>query len=300
MSKKLNPILYSELAEIIESGKRKVTQSVNSTIVLVYWHVGFKINKYTLNNKRAVYADETVSQVAAQLEANYGKSFSLRNVRRMVQFANEFPDFEKVSPLAAQLSWSHDMELLPIKNTPAKYYYIGKINDERWSRNTLKMQIQRKSFERNQIANLQTKTDLQDLQNTFKAPYFLYFLGLKDGYLENDLETVIVKEIENFILKLGIGFSFIERQKRIILDVKSFYFDLLFYHRKLKRLVVIELKIGEFKPAYKGQMELYLKWLNKNEKQEGENNPIGLILGAGKSNEQIELLEMHKDGIMVA
>lgn len=141
---------------------------------------------------------------------------------------------------------------------------------------------------------------MPELQNTFKDPYFLDFLGLKDGYLEKDLESAIIKELENFILELGKGFTFVERQKRIILDGKDFYLDLLFYHRKLKRLVAIELKLRDFKPADKGQMELYLKWLDRYDKQEGENSPLGLILCAGKSTEQIELLEMNKDGIMVA
>jgi len=212
----------------------------------------------------------------------------------------QFDDLEIVTPLVTQLSWSHFLQLLPLKSMEQKIYYAKKSIEENWSKRVLIYQIQRKAFERKEIATLQTINELQDLQNTFKDPYFLDFLGLKDGYLENDLEAAIIKEIENFILELGIGFSFIERQKRIILDERDFYLDLLFFHRKLKRLVAIELKIGEFKPAYKGQMELYLKWLNKYEKQEGENNPIGLILCAGKSNEQIELLEMHKDGIMVA
>ena len=179
-------------------------------------------------------------------------------------------------------------------------FYAQKAMESIWSKRELRRQIERKAYERNEIANIQAHTELQEIQNTFKDPYFLDFLGLKDGYLENDLEGAIIKELENFILELGVGFSFIERQKRIILDGKDFYIDLLFYHRKLKRLVVIELKLGDFKPSFKGQMELYLKWLNKYEKQEGENNPIGLILCAGKSTEQIELLEMHKDGIMVA
>jgi len=149
-------------------------------------------------------------------------------------------------------------------------------------------------------SNIQSKNLSLEIKDTFKDPYFLDFLGLKDGYLENDLENAIIKELENFILELGKGFTFIERQKRIILDGKDFYLDLLFYHRRLKRLVAIELKLRDFKPSDKGQMELYLKWLDKYDKQDGENSPIGLILCAGKSTEQIELLEMHKDGIMVA
>ena len=119
-------------------------------------------------------------------------------------------------------------------------------------------------------------------------------------YLENDLEQAILRELEAFILELGKGFAFVERQKRMIIDGEDFHLDLLFYHRILKRLVAIDLKLGKFEAKYKGQMELYLKWLNKHEKQEGENPPIGLILCAEGSREQIELLEMHKDGILVA
>ncbi|MBL7702649.1 MAG: DUF1016 family protein [Ferruginibacter sp.] len=134
----------------------------------------------------------------------------------------------------------------------------------------------------------------------FKDPYFLDFLGLADGFLEKDLEAVILKELEYFILEIGKGFAFVERQKRMIIDGEDYHLDLLFFHRKLKRLVAIELKIGKFQAKDKGQMELYLNWLNKYERQEGEEKPIGLILCAETSREQIELLEMHKDGIMVA
>lgn len=253
-----------------------------------------------MNNRRAEYAKEIVSTLSTQLKTSYGKSFELRNLRRMVQFAQDFPDVEKVSPLATQLSWSHFIELLPLQKSEAKYFYAIKASEAGWSRNELRRQIERKAFERNEIAGLQVLDHFPDIKNSFKDPYFLDFLGLKDGYLENDIESAVIKELEHFILELGKGFSFIERQKRIILDGKDFYLDLLFYNRKLKRLVAIELKLGEFKPAHKGQMELYLKWLDRHEKQEDENHPIGLILCAGKSSEQIELLEMHKDGIMVA
>ncbi|WP_026777882.1 YhcG family protein [Polaribacter sp. Hel_I_88] len=300
MSKELNSALFSEFSQIIEKGKLQLFASVNSILTITYWQIGKKINDHILKNERAEYGEKVVKNVAKDLENQFGRSYTLRNVRRMMQFAEQFDDINIVTPLVTQLSWSHFLQLLPLKSKEQKMFYAQKSIEEKWSKRVLIHQIQRKAFERKEIATLQTISELQDLQNTFKDPYFLDFLGLKDGYLENDLESAVIKEIENFILELGVGFSFIERQKRIILDEKDFYLDLLFFHRKLKRLVAIELKIGEFKPAYKGQMELYLKWLNKYDKQEGENNPIGLILCAGKSNEQIELLEMHKDGIMVA
>jgi hypothetical protein len=141
---------------------------------------------------------------------------------------------------------------------------------------------------------------MKGTHNVFKDPYFLDFLGLKNDYLEKDLETAILRELESFILELGKGFAFVERQKRMIIDGEDFYLDLLFYHRHLKRLVAVELKLGKFHAKHKGQMELYLRWLDRYEKQEGEQSPIGLILCAESRREQVELLEMYKDGIMVA
>ena len=218
----------------------------------------------------------------------------------MMQFAEQFEDLQIVSPLATQLSWSHFIELLSLKNYEAKLFYAQLSVEGRFGKRELRKQIANKAFERTEIANVQiTKNDNFPI-NTFKDPYLLDFLGLQNGYLEKDIETAILHELENFILELGKGFAFVERQKRMIIDGEDFYLDLLFYHRSLKRLVAIELKLGKFQAKHKGQMELYLKWLNKNERQEGEETPIGLILCAESSKEQVELLEMHKDGIMVA
>ncbi len=300
MSMHLDVMLFHDLAHIIEQGKNQLVKQVNSTITLVYWQVGKKINEHILNNQRAEYAKEIVSTLSTQLKQVYGKSFEERNLRRMMQFSELFTDFEIVLPLAQQLSWSHFVELLPIKSSEARMYYAQKIAEEYWSIRETRKQIEQKAYERGEIANVQVSLNMPELQHTFKDPYFLDFLGLKEGYLENDLESAILKELEQFILELGKGFTFVERQKRMIIDNEDFYLDLLFFHRKLKRLVAIELKIGKFKAAYKGQMELYLKWLDKYDRHEDENSPIGLILCTGKSTEQIELLEMHKDSIVVA
>ncbi|OQY00051.1 MAG: hypothetical protein B6I20_09280 [Bacteroidetes bacterium 4572_117] len=295
--------LLQDLSKIIEQGKKQVAIQANSVLTLTYWQVGKRINDNILQNKRAEYGKEVVKKAANFLVEKYGRGFSLRNIRRMRQFANEFPDIEIVTPLVAQLSWSHFISLFSIKNKDARMFYAKKSIEASWGKRELKKQIERKVYERTEIAKIQKpvtiKKDFSEI-NVFKDPYFLDFLGLKDSYLEKDLEAAIIKEMELFILELGNGFSFIERQKRIIIDGKDFYLDLLFFHRKLKRLVAIELKLGEFKASYKGQMELYLKWLNRYEKEEGENMPIGLILCTEASREQIELLEMHKEGIMVA
>lgn len=302
MSKTLDRQLFPNLVKIIERGKKQVAVQVNSIVVLTYWQVGRTINEHILKNERAEYGKEIVSTLSTQLVEKYGKSFEVRNLRRMMQFADQFADIEIVSPLATQLSWSHFIEVLKLKNDEARVYYLQKAAESAWSIRQIRHQIERKAFERSKIANTQllNSSEYTDTTGIFKDPYFLDFLGLKEGYLEKDLETAILRELESFILEFGVGFTFVERQKRIILDGKDFYLDLLFYHRKLKRLVAIELKLGEFKASHKGQMELYLKWLNRFEKQEGENPPIGLILCAEASREQVELLEMHRDGIMVA
>ena len=218
----------------------------------------------------------------------------------MLQFAEQFSDFENVVSLSRYLSWSHFLVLFPIKSQDAKNYYAQKSLDETLSLRTLKKLISQKTFERTTIANLQVAPTSNIPLNIFKDPYLLDFLGLQNTYLESDLEAAILKELESFILEMGKGFAFVERQKRMIIDGEDFYLDLLFYHRKLRRLVAVELKIDKFHAKHKGQMELYLKWLERYEKQEGEESPIGLILCAETSREQIELLEMHKDGIMVA
>lgn len=300
MSKEIEKSLFGDLARIIEQGKQQAVAQVNTALTLTYWHVGKKINEHILNNARAEYGKQIVPTLSAQLEKIYGRNFNEKNLRRMMRFAEVFSDFSIVAPVVRQLSWSHFLMLLPLKSKEERNFYAQKVIEERWSKRELQYQIERKAFERNEIAALHVTDDLVDMQNTFKDPYFLDFLGLKDGYLEKDVESAIIKELELFIMELGVGFTFVERQKRMIIDGEDFYLDLLFFHRKLKRLVAIELKLDKFKPAYKGQMDLYLKWLDKYEKQEGENSPIALILCAGKSNEQIELLDMHKDGIMVA
>jgi predicted nuclease of restriction endonuclease-like (RecB) superfamily len=292
--------LLAKLSELIESSQQQITVQANSTITLTFWQIGKYINDFVLDNKRAEYGKQIMSTVSTYLSDKYGNNFELRNLRRMRQFAEQFNNYEIVTTLSTQLSWSHFIELFPLKKIDAKLFYANKIAESNWGVRELRKQKDKKLYERALVANNQLPTEIRETKNLFKDPYLLDFLKLKDDYLEKDLEEAILIELEKFILELGKGFTFVERQKRMIIDGEDFKLDLLFYHRKLKRLVVVELKIGRFKAKYKGQMELYLKWLNKYEKQEGENEPIGLILCTEASKEQIELLEMHKDGIMVA
>ena len=272
--------LVIELSSLIEESKQQVAKVANSTLTLLFWHVGKRIQEEVLKNERAEYGKQIVTTVSLQLAEKYGRNFEEKNVRRMMQFSHEFSDFEIVVPLARQLSWSHFLILIPLKSKEAKLYYAQNCMDQNWGKRELRNQIQRKAFERTELANIQFLNSQPDLMNTFKDPYVLDFLNLKNTYLENDLEKTILQELETFVLELGRGFAFMERQKRMVIDGDDFYLDLLFYNRTLKRLVAIELKLGKFEASHKGQMELYLKWLNKYEKQEGENEPIGLILCA--------------------
>lgn len=292
--------LLQDISALIEASRQHVARVANSTLTLLFWQVGKRINDEILKNERAEYGKQIVSFLSDQLEVRYGRNFSERNVRRMVQFSIDFSDFAIVSPLATQLSWSHFIELFSLKSMESKLYYAQNAIEQRWGKRELHNQIARKAFERNEIANSQVKSSDTELKNVFKDPYVLDFLNLSNAYQEQDLEAAILIELEKFILELGKGFAFMERQKRLIIDGEDFYIDLLFYNRNLKRLVAIELKLGKFEAAHKGQMELYLKWLSKYEKQEGENEPIGLILCAESNKEQVELLEMHKDGILVS
>jgi predicted nuclease of restriction endonuclease-like (RecB) superfamily len=292
--------LLFELSHLIEQSQQQVISQANSTLTMLFWRVGHRIQQEILQHKRAEYGKQIVSRLSHQLQEKYGRNFELGNLRRMIQFSQQFPDVEIVAPLARQLSWSHFVILIPIKDIEARMFYTHLAARELLGKRELRLQINNKAFERSSIANLQNTSKHPAMHNTFKDPYFLDFLGLQPAFLEKDLEGAILQDLERFILELGKGFAFVERQKRMIIDGEDFHLDLLFYHRNLKRLVAIELKLGKFEAEHKGQMELYLKWLDKYEKAEGENPPVGLILCTERSKEQVELLEMHKDGMMVA
>jgi len=292
--------LFNDLSQLIEKSRQFVVVQANSVMTMLFWNIGKRINEDILQNKRADYGKRIVATLSEQLTEKYGKNFELRNLRRMMQFAEQFSDLKIMSPLATQLSWTHFVELMPLKDEKARLFYANEAASKHWGKRELRQSIERKEFERTEIANLQIVEPSPVPFNIFKDPCFLDFLNLPRGFLENELENAILNELERFILEMGKGFAFVERQKRMIIDGEDHHLDLLFYHRTLKRLVAIDLKLNKFKAKYKGQMELYLKWLNRNERQEGENEPIGLLLCTEGNREQIELLEMHKDGIMVA
>lgn len=296
----IDEALVKVLSKLIEQSRLTIAVQVNSLLTMLFWNIGNLINLDILQNQRANYGKQIITTLSLELTTKYGRNFEEKNLRRMLQFAKQFNDDKIVVTLSRQLSWSHILILLPLKTPEAKLFYAAKVAAENLGVRELRYRIANKEFERTTIANLQNTSNNPALYNSFKDPYFLDFLGLQNTYLEKDLESAILRELEYFILELGRGFSFVGRQKRMIIDGEDFHLDLLFYHRGSRRLIAIELKLGKFEAQHKGQMELYLRWLDKYERKPGESAPLGLILCTESSREQIELLEMHKDGIMVA
>lgn len=293
-------LLFSNVSSIIENRKYNAVSSANTQIIAMFWEVGNYINKNVLEDSRADYGKKILSTLSTKLVSRYGKSFVEANLYRMKRFVTIFPELNAIANYIPFLSWSHFCEIMRIKDEKARMYYAHDAVERKLGIRDLRDTIARKAFERTEIANTQLTNESVVPFNVFKDPYLLDVLELKDNFLESDLENAILIELEKFILEFGKGFAFMERQKRIIIDGDDFKIDLLFYNRSLRRLVAIELKTGRFKPQYKGQMELYLKWLDKYERKEGENAPIGLILCTEASRDQIELLEMDKAGIAVA
>ena len=303
--------LLSDVRGLIEEARVHVAAAVNSRLAVLYWRIGSRIHRDILDQKRADYGQQIVPTLSAQLVEEFGIGFSEKNMRRMIQFAEAFPDERSVVTLSRQLSWSHFTAIVPLKDQLQRDFYAEMCRVERWSVRTLRAKISGMLYERTALSKKPAELAKQELDAlrdedkltpdlVFRDPYFLDFLGLKDTYAEKDVESAILREMESFILELGVGFSFVARQKCITVDDEDYHLDLLFYHRRLRRLVAIELKLGRFQAADKGQMELYLRWLDRHEREPHEESPLGLILCAGKSAEHVELLELQQTGIRVA
>ena len=305
------PAILADIRRLISEARGHVASTANATLTMLYWQVGQRIRTEVLRDQRATYGERIVVSVGRQLSAEYGAGFADKNLRRMLQFAEVFPDEKIVVSLIRQLSWTHFLALLPLKDPLQREFYAEMCRVQGWSVRALRKKIGGLLYERTALsrkpANL-ARLELAALREedrfstdlVLRDPYVLDFLGLKDAYQERDLEAAILREMERFILELGSGFAFLSRQKRFTLDGEDFHIDLLFYQRDLRRLVAVELKLDRFRPEHKGQMELYLRWLDKHERKGGEEAPIGIILCSGKDQGRIELLELDKTGIHVA
>lgn len=303
--------IFSDIRQMIDSARQRAVVAVNAELTLLYWHIGQRLQKEVLGKERAAYGQQIIGTLSRHLTEEYGKGWSERQLWLCIKLATAFPDVEIVNTVCAELSWSHLRLLLGFDDSPKRNFYIEICRLEHWSVRQLQERIKSMLYERTAISKKPDKTienDLQALRGegrlspdlAFRDPYLLDFLGLADTYAEKDLETAIIAELQRFIIELGSDFAFLSRQKRLTIDHRDYYIDLLFYHRRLKCLVVIDLKIGEFEAAYKGQMELYLRYLQKHEQLEGENSPIGLLLCTGKNHEHVELLQLDRSNIRVA
>lgn len=302
--------LTQEIVLLIQTSKQNLAVSVNAELTLLYWHVGERISTHILQGERADYGKKVIQNLANNLTAQFGKGWSKRNLLQMIKFYQTFPQKQIVQALSAQLSWTHFVQLASVENPLAREFYATMAMQEKWSTRTLDERIGSLLFERTAISKKPDETITAELTALrekgeynqhllFKDPYILDFLELNDRYMEKDLEDAILREMESFLLELGAGFSFIARQKRISIDEDDFYIDLLFYNRKLKCLVAIDLKTEKFKHSHKSQMELYLNYLAKYEKEPDENPPIGIILCTSKKQEQIELLGLENSNIHI-
>jgi predicted nuclease of restriction endonuclease-like (RecB) superfamily len=303
--------LLGDIRGLIVAAREQTARAVNSTLVAMYWQIGRRIREDVLQNERAEYGKEILQTLSEELTAEYGNGFTRSSLSRMMAFAEVFPDERIVAALSQQLSWSHFVELIPLEDSLKREFYAEMCRVERWSVRTMRHKIGHLLYERTAVSKKPEELIEQDItalrdedrltpDMVFRDPYFLDFLGLSGHHVEKDIEQAILRELEAFILELGTDFAFVARQKRITIDNEDYYLDLLFYHRRLRCLVAIDLKLGKFQAADKGQMELYLRWLAKHDTQAGENPPLGLILCADKATEHVELLQLEQSGIRVA
>jgi predicted nuclease of restriction endonuclease-like (RecB) superfamily len=302
--------LLSDLRTLIQSARQRIATVANSTYTLLCWQVGRRLLRENLDQGRAAYGKQILATVSQELTAEFGAGFSYTALTRMARFAEWMTDEQILATMSTQLSWSHFIELLPIKDPLARDFYAEMCRIERWDVRTLRQKIGGMLFQRTALSRKPEaviSAEIAKLRDghmspdtVFRDPYFLDLLGLKGAYSERDIESAILREIEGVLLELGSGFAFVARQKRMSVGKDDFHLDLLFFHRHLRRLIAVELKLESFQPAHVGQMELYLRWLDRYERASGEESPIGLILCASADAEQVELLELDAKSIRVS
>lgn len=299
-------VLFNDVCNIIDQTRNKIAVYVNTEVCLTNWYVGKRIKEDVLYNQRAEYGKQILKNLSKRLTEQYGSGWSIYKLQHYVRAAYTFTEDEIVYATRTQLSWTHLRSLMGVKDSLERQFYAQMCTIEHWDTRTLDEKIDQQLYQRTAISRKPEeviKKELQEARNNnqllpdmvFRSSYILDMLGLPDVFSESDLETAIITQIEDFIKELGSDFTFVARQKRITVDAVDYYIDLLFFHRELRRLVAIDLKLGKFKPEYEGQMLLYLRYLNQNEKKPWEESPIGLILCSEGNTEHVEYLMLDEN-----
>jgi predicted nuclease of restriction endonuclease-like (RecB) superfamily len=281
--------LIFEIGEILSQGRKLAFQKVNSILTATYWQIGKQIVEFQQGGKRrAEYGEEIIKQLSIDLTKQFGKGFSVDNLENMRRFYLSYQISETVSRKSFKLSWSHCLKLMRIGDIAERKFYEIECEKNSWSLRELCRQFDSALFERlalnrdkKGVKKLSEKGQLiEKPQDIFKESYVLEFLGLDENqrYLESELESALIGNLEKFLLELGKGFTFVARQRRITSGVKHFYIDLVFYNRLLQCFVLIDLKIGELKHQDLGQMQMYVNYFDRRVKEKSENSTIGIVL----------------------
>lgn len=297
--------LYNDLCGIIDDVRGRIATYVNTGVCLTNWYVGKRIKEDVLYNQRADYGKQILKNIAKQLINKYGSGWGYEKLKHCVRSAYLFSEDEIRYATSTQLNWTHLRILMAVSDNLARQFYMEMCNIERWSTRTLEEKIDEQLYERTAISRRPEEVIKQELQKVrethavvpdlvFRSSYFLDMLGLPDMFSEEELETAVLNQVEEFMHELGSDFTLVERQKRITVDAVDYKMDLVFFHRTLRRFVVVDLKLGKFKPSYEGQMLLYLRYLNKNERHDWEESPIGIILCSEGNTEHIEYLMLDE------
>lgn len=307
-----NTELFNDVCQIIDQARRHVATYVNVEACLMNWHVGKRIKEDVLYNQRAEYGKQILRNLSVKLTDKYGSGWGYEKLKHCVRSAYLFSEDEIGYAARTELTWTHIRSLMAVKNPLERQFYMEMCRIEHWDTRTLDEKIDGQLYQRTAISARPEeviKRELAELRDTdnlnpdivFRSTYFLDMLGLPDVFTEKDLENSILTQLLEFLKELGSDFTFVDRQKRITVDSEDYFIDLLFFHRGLRRLVAIDLKLGKFKPAYEGQMRLYLRYLNKNDRKPWEEEPIGLILCSEGNTEHIQYFMLdEKSDIRVA
>jgi predicted nuclease of restriction endonuclease-like (RecB) superfamily len=283
---------FAEVVNLIQSARRQAFQSVNTTLIELYWHVGEFISRKI---EDAEWGDGVVEQLAAYIARTQPglRGFTRPNLFRMRQFYEAYRNDEKVSPLVRQLTWTHNLIILSqSKREEEREFYLRLAIKEKWSKRELERQFQAALFERTVLHPPKVSAVLTQIHpnalDVFKDSYLVEFLGLPEGHDESDLHQGLLLRLKEFLIELGRDFCFVGSEFPVQVGKRDFALDLLFFHRGLNCLVAIELKVGRFEPEYLGKLGFYLEALDRDVKKSHENPAIGVLLCASKDAEVVE------------